>query len=257
MIDSHCHFDFPDFDRDRQQIWERAKSNGINGILLPGTELEYFPRLRRVSLAFDNVFFALGLHPWFLTAECEVVLTQLRKEAEDELCNHRFIAIGETGLDFGISLSQAWQIYSFEAHLKLALDLSLPVIIHHHKSHNKIIELLKRYPAVEGVIHGFSGSEQTAQSYVDLGFKLGVGGTITFDRGQKTQRAVKHVGLSNLLLETDAPSMPVSGKQGQRNSPEYLCHIAIKLAQIFDVDVREVQAQTTQNFADTFQRASF
>ena len=252
MIDSHCHFDFDEFDWDREQEWQAALSLGLKGLLIPATEPSRFNKVQQLCHRYPNWYYALGLHPWFLSDSSAAVILPLENAIAAAAEDSRFVALGETGLDFTIALEQQVQIRYFEAHLHLAQALSLPVIVHHHKSHNKIIQLLRRTPNVSGVIHAFSGSEQEAHTYVDMGFKLGVGGTITYPRSLKTQRAIRSVGLEHLLLETDAPAMPIFGKQGKRNSPTNLPVIVEALSHLLQVTVEEVSEVTTRTFHNLF-----
>lgn len=252
MIDSHCHLDFPEFDHDREQVWQTALSKGLRGLLIPGTEAQHFERVQQISGERDNFWYGLGLHPWFLDEEPENDLQQLQRALENSSYDLKCVALGEIGLDFAIEKEPKTQLRAFEKQLELAQQHRLPVIVHHRKSHNELIRLLKQYPNLRGVIHAFSGSEYEAETYVKMGFKLGIGGTITYPRAKKTKQAIQAVGLSHLLLETDAPSMPLQGYQGQRNSPELLPVVAETLAGLMQVSVTEVESQTTANFKQLF-----
>ena len=199
-----------------------------------------------------QIFACLGIHPWFMKDLDESALDSLSlkvaEHAED------IVAIGETGLDKVIADEQNnlnQQIAFFEHHLYLSDQHNLPVIIHHRRSHELIIPLLKKYKVKSGgVIHAFSGSYQQAKSYVDLGFKLGVGGTITYDRAQKTIKAIKKLPLESLLLETDAPSMPLQGFQGEDNTPLQLVNIVNCLNDIRPESLADI-TQTIENNIDS------
>src|SRR5690606_37745894 len=131
-------------------------------------------------------------------------------------------------------------------HLELAQELKKPLIVHCHKAHNELIAQLKHYQlSAGGVIHAFSGSLEMAQIYRDMGFLLGIGGTITYERAKKTRNAVKHIGLDALVLESDAPDMPLHGRQGQRNSPALIPLIAQALAELQEVPVDEIARATS------------
>jgi TatD DNase family protein len=138
-------------------------------------------------------------------------------------------------------------------HIEVANQLRKPLIIHCVRAHNELIALLKKNKAeVGGVIHAFSGSYEVAQQYVELGFYLGIGGTITYERAQKTRAAAAKIALEFLVLETDAPDMPLQGKQGQRNSPENIPQIARVLADLRGVTVDEIAAATNHNAMQLF-----
>lgn len=252
MIDSHCHFDFDEFDADRDVVWQQALHNGVEAILIPGTESHRFDIIEELARHNSGFYFGLGLHPWFLKAGYETLLNCLENRVKISLDSKQLVAIGETGLDFAIDVPVILQERYFISQLELALQFSLPVIIHHRKSHNRIIQLLKMYPDVRGVIHAFSGSEHEANTYVEMGFMLGVGSIITYERSLKTQRALKVVGIESLLLETDAPSMPLMGRQGKRNSPEYLPQVAKCLATLLGLDMTTMVAKTSANFRKMF-----
>jgi TatD DNase family protein len=163
------------------------------------------------------------------------------------------VAIGECGLDAAITTSLAIQLPVFEAQLCLATELGLPIIIHCRRSHNELTSLLKRNKLPPGgVIHAFSGSYEMAKQYWDMGFYLGIGGTITYERAHKTREAVKRMPLDALLLESDAPDMPLAGKQGQRNSPEHIPLIAQALAELRGESVQLIAEQTTRNAQTLF-----
>ncbi|HEY0892744.1 MAG TPA: TatD family hydrolase, partial [Cellvibrio sp.] len=141
-------------------------------------------------------------------------------------------------------------------HIDVANQLHKPLIIHCVRAHNELIALLKKSKAqVGGVIHAFSGSYEVAQQYVDLGFYLGIGGTITYERAQKTRAAAAKIPLECLVLETDAPDMPLYGKQGQRNSPVNIPQIAQVLADLRGIAIDEIAAATSRNAMRLFHRS--
>ncbi|MDF2178003.1 TatD family hydrolase [Aliiglaciecola sp. CAU 1673] len=226
MIDSHCHLDFEAFDADRQQVLKKAKEAGVDQIIVPGVRKCQWQGLIALCLQqpeenIPRLHFALGLHPYFLENFHPADLRQLARLLDQ----HRdsVLAVGEIGLDGHLQVDMSFQQRVFAAQLRLAKRFTLPVIIHHRKSHHLIMQCLKESQfALGGVIHAFSGSLEQAKRYIELGFKLGVGGTITYPRAAKTRQTLADVPLSALLLETDAPDMPLMGRQGRRNSPEYL-----------------------------------
>lgn len=251
MIDSHCHLDFPCFDADRQQILVNCQAKNIRTILIPGTQASAWDR--QISLCNDNpqLMFALGLHPYFLAHFQEEHISHL---GDLLLANKEQVrAVGEIGLDFVIEVDKGLQQGVFERQLQLAELHKLPVILHHRQSHNQIIRTLKGFPVSRGgVVHAFSGSLHEAKTYIELGFKLGIGGTITYTRAKKTREVIAHVPLSCLLLETDAPDMPPMGLQGQRNTPENLGLILEALQDLRDEPLELISQACEQNFHDLF-----
>ena len=158
------------------------------------------------------------------------------------------LAVGEIGLDAHIEVDWALQKRVFEQQLMIAKERMLPVILHHRNSHNELIRILKNTKFTQGgIVHAFSGSLQQAQTYIDLGFKIGVGGAITYPRANKTRETISQLPLSSLVLETDAPDMPLMGKQGQRNSPEYLPEIFESLMALRKESKQDVLQACSQN----------
>lgn len=255
VIDSHCHIDLPAFDHDRAEVLQRAISSGVSRVLVPGLDVAQVKQLPSLQKRFPMLDLAAGFHPFFLS-ELPLTEWQLQLKKMTEWVNqhqHEIVAIGEFGLDATLPLSKTFQQAVFTAQLSMAQQFKKPVILHHRKSHNDIIRLLKLQKFDQGgVIHAFSGSAQIAQTYVDLGFKLGVGGTITYPRGEKTRNALKHIALEALLLETDAPDMPLCGYQGMRNSPEQLILVAERLAELKQCSIEELKSVTTANYMSLF-----
>ena len=256
MIDSHCHLDFDDFDDDREAVIQACLDKNIHTVLVPGVSPKHWHKQLSLCRQYSALQPALGIHPYFLSDYNEQWLQQLAL-ALDEF-QHTLVAVGEIGLDYYLSKqpdgpSKLLQQSVFEKQLILAEHYQLPVIIHHRQSHNDIIRILKNSQFEQrGVVHAFSGSKQEAQSYIDRGFLLGVGGTITYERAVKTRDTIREIPLEYLLLETDAPDMPLFGYQGQRNSPERVANVAACLAKLKQVSVQEVSRQTEQNFYQLF-----
>ena len=251
MIDSHCHLDFKQFDADRTELLKQAQALGIAKILIPGTQACAWPKQIQLCSENSQLEYALGLHPYFLAEYQPEHLTALRDLLEAH--QQDVVAVGEIGLDFAIKQDRHVQRGGFEQQLSLASEFGLPVILHQRKSHHEMIRLLKKHKFKSGgVVHGFSGSYQQAMDYVELDFKLGIGGTITYPRAKKTIDAISKVPLSSLLLETDAPDMPVCGQQGHRNSPLNLVHILESLTTIRPESRAELEQATDLNFAALF-----
>lgn len=261
MIDSHCHFDFSVFDAQREVILQDCAAVGVTGIIIPGIHPQQWrPLLQLVAQLQSSaeaplcqVWPALGLHPWWLaelTSQAGAAVTEplFKQQLAAQLRQPSVVAVGECGLDGSLSLSLTEQIPHFEWQVQLATDHRLPLILHGHKAHHEVLRLLSHYrPPAGGVIHAFSGSVELAQQYWRLGFYLGVGGTITYERASKTRGTIRSMPLDSLLLETDAPDMPLSGWQGQPNSPLRLPQVAACLAKLKQVPVAEIRRQTELN----------
>lgn len=231
FIDTHCHFDFPPFTGDEAQSIDRAARAGVEAIIVPAIEASRFDRVMDLARQHNALYAALGLHP--------IVIEHHRDEHIDRLDEalHRaqkLVAIGEIGLDLYREDPQfERQQTILDAQLRLAKHHDLPVILHSRRTHDKLAMHLKRMDLPRtGVVHGFSGSLQQAQRFVDLGYKIGVGGTITYPRASKTRDVMARLPLSALLLETDAPDMPLNGFQGQPNRPEQAARVFTSLCEL-------------------------
>lgn len=265
LFDSHCHFDFSDFNTDRAAVWQRCKTRGITGLLMPGVSPEQWPNLAEICTHFPDFVYAAGIHPhwlehqkWYPKNTQALLVNQTLRHIETILCVEmtraqqkgvsKCVAVGECGLDKLIATPLSLQRQILEVHIDLANQLHKPLIIHSVKTHNELLSCFKQNPPrYGGVIHAFSGSLETARQFLARGFLLGVGGTITYERAQKTRHALRNISLEYLLLETDAPDMPLSGQQGDRNSPEYLPRIAQCLADLQGIGIDQVAEATYQN----------
>jgi len=250
LIDSHCHFDFQVFDPDREAVWRDCRAQGLTDLILPGTDPTQWQRARDLSHSREGLWFSVGLHPWWLDSakghDWEGSLVEL---LQDPKC----VALGECGLDKLIDTPMAEQEQYLVRQLDLARDWNKPVILHCVKAHNSLIRLLKQHTLPKGgVVHAFTGSTEIAKTYWKMGFRLGVGGSITYPRAKKTRAAVAALPEQALLLETDAPDMPLVGRQGQRNSPQYLEMIVRELAALRLVSPEQIARQTAANARDLF-----
>lgn len=256
FIDTHCHFDFPVFS-DLDKELSVAQEAGIRKIVIPATQQLGWNNLQSLSTQHPELYYSLGLHPYFLDHHSESSLEQL-----DEALTHRgvkCVAVGECGLDFMLekrllteqNIQKQYQL--FDGQLQLATKYELPLILHARKSHDKILQRLRNKPRLKGgVIHAFSGSLQQAMEYVALGFYIGVGGVITYDRASKTRLTISDLPLNALVLETDAPDMPVSGFQGQPNHPAQLAIIFESLCLLRNEQKSEIAEQLWRNSCRLF-----
>lgn len=220
FIDTHCHFDFAPFTGDEKNSIARAAEAGVEKLIVPAVEAGGFRHLLQLAQAHPAVYIALGLHPIVIEQHQEKHLDALDAALKPRPA--KLVAIGEIGLDLYRDDphfdKQEWLL---DAQLKLARDRDLPVILHSRRTHDKLALHLRRHDLPRcGVVHGFAGSLQQAQAFIRLGYCIGVGGTITYERASKTRNTITQLPLSALLLETDAPDMPLHGYQGQPNRPE-------------------------------------
>lgn len=252
LFDSHCHFDFPAFNGQQQKLWRECHDHHIDFLTIPGTCPEQWTGAAGLADELDGVFYACGLHPWWVD-DFTGTKDELADNIHDFVTNYRPVAIGECGLDAAIQTHHDLQEDFFDLQVALACELDMPLIIHVRKSHNPVIRTLKHYrPQRGGVIHGFSGSTELARQYWEMGFYLGIGGTITYPRARKTITAVREMPLEALLLETDAPDMPLNGQQGESNRPINVLHVAERLAILRDTPLKIIARQTTDNAHQLF-----
>ena len=244
LVDSHCHLDASEFDADRTAVIERAGAAGVRAQVVPAVTAESWPKLREVCRQAPGLYPAYGLHPMFLAAHRPEHLPLLRGWIERE----RPCAIGECGLDFFVEgLDAEAQPAYFIGQLELAREFDLPVIVHARRAVDAVIAAIRRTGGLRGVVHSFSGSPEQAAQLHRLGFLLGLGGPLTYDRAQRLQRLVREMPLEQLLLETDAPDQPDAGIRGQRNEPARLAVIARHVAALRGMELDAVAQATTGN----------
>ncbi len=232
LFDTHCHLDLPELAAALPVFLAAAVKAGVRRILLPAVEAARWRGVLQLQqqTAELTVGVALGIHPWWAQGATEQQLAELAMllQTEPNVC-----AVGEIGLDFALAKSGAdetatqqsyqWQQTLFSEQLTLAAKAGKPVVLHHRKSQPALLAELKRQQFSQGgILHAFSGSQAQAHAFLDQGFKLGIGGTISYERAQKTRDTVKKLPLSALVLETDAPAMPLAGFQGLVNTPAQL-----------------------------------
>lgn len=243
MIDTHCHLYLDEFDEDIEQVLERAVNNGVTGILLPAideTSLKAMEKLEHPKIRFYKM---AGLHPCELTGQrCNLEASLLTDVARKDI-----VAVGETGLDYYWSREHIEaQKRSFHLHCKVAKTLNKPVVIHNRESTNDMLNIIKEEQdgRLTGVWHCFNGTIDEGERAIDLGFKLGIGGVVTFKNGG-VDKTVKHLPLEEMMLETDAPFLAPTPYRGKRNEPSFVALVAQKLADVFDLDLTEIDRITT------------
>jgi len=249
LVDTHCHIDIKAFDADREQVLRRASERGVRRLVIPAIDAARWEGLIGLCNAQPGLFPALGLHPVFLAAHSADDVVALESAIE----KHRPVAVGEIGLDYSVhELDRAQQQSLFEVQLEIARMANLPVILHVRKAHDQVIATLKRIPVRGGTVHAFNGSLQQAQKYIEMGFKLGFGGMLTFPRSTKIRKLAAELPIDAIVLETDAPDMTVSAHQGERNSPEYLPDCLQALAEVRDAGPDDLARWTTRNACSVF-----
>jgi TatD DNase family protein len=244
LVDSHCHLDADEFDHDRAQVIARAQAAGVRTQVVPAVTAASWPKLRETCQLADGLYPAYGLHPMFLDQHRPEHLDQLREWiAREQPC-----AVGECGLDFFVEgLDADRQQFYFDGQLRIAREFDLPVIVHARRAVDAVIAAIKQVGGLRGVIHSFPGSPEQATQLHKLGFLVGLGGPLTYDRAQRLQRLVAQLPLEQLLLETDAPDQPDAGIRGERNEPARLTVIAETVAKLRGEPVEAIAEQTMAN----------
>lgn len=244
LFDTHCHLDSPAFDFDRNEVLANCRERGVAHIFVPAIERRGWDKLLLLCRQEKDLYPALGLHPMFIKQHQPQHLEQL----EQYLLECHPCAVGEIGLDFFIDQpDKDQQLYFFSAQLDIAGHANLPVSLHIRKAHDQVLSLLRKHPVCGGFVHAFNGSLQQARQYIELGFKLGFGGMLTYTRSRRIRELARVLPLDSIVLETDAPDMVVAAHQGERNSPEYITDCLNVLAELRDEDPVVIAARTNEN----------
>ena len=241
-IDTHCHLSKEDYD-DIDLVIQENRENFIDKMIVSGCTYESILESIELSRKYEDVYLSLGFHP----SEVDVVDDEKLAFLDTLLNNKKVVAIGEIGLDYHYGKEDIEkQKDLFRKQMFLAEKYRLPVIIHSRDATFDTISILKEFPTVIGDIHCFSGSVETAREYISMGYKLGIGGVITF-KNSKLFEVVKKIGLENIVLETDSPYLTPEPFRGKQNSSKYIPYIAKKIAETLDLSIEEVSKVTLNN----------
>jgi TatD DNase family protein len=243
LIDTHTHLYLPEFDNDRDETVKNALSNGIEKMLLPNIDVRSFDSMISCEKRYPGICYSMtGLHP---TSVKDDYLQSLEQQAD----RNSFVAIGEIGIDLFWDKSFIdKQIIAFRRQISFAIDMHLPIVIHSRNAFPEVFSVLEEFKnnLPKGVFHAFTGSFEDAQRAVGLGFKLGIGGIVTF-KNSGLDIIVAKTGLDNLVLETDSPYLAPSPHRGKRCESSYIVLINQKLADIFSLKPEETAAITYAN----------
>ena len=250
IFDSHAHYDDKAFEDDLTDTVRQMKANGVVGIINGGINYESSAKIVELSKRFDIFYSAVGVHPEDLYSD--------EKFSPDKLLNlvsnPKTVAIGEIGLDYHWDTHPAdFQKVWFEDQLDFARQVDLPVIIHDREAHGDTLEILKKHKP-KGVLHCFSGSNETAKEILKLGMYIGVGGVVTFKNARKTVEVIKELPLDRLLLETDAPYLSPEPFRGKRCKSDLIYFTARRIAEIKEIPVEEVLIASMENIKTLFNK---
>ena len=242
-IDTHCHWDAPEFDADRDQLRADARAVGVAHCVIPAVDSGNWPVVRDLAHRWGDSY-ALGIHPLYTGRAAEGDIAALDALLAQHRDDPRLVAIGEIGLDFFVpGLDAERQTWFYEQQLQLARKHDLPVILHVRRSSDQLLKALRRWPVQGGIAHAFNGSLQQAQQFVDRGFALGFGGAITYDRALHLRRLLQQLPMASVVVETDAPDIPphwlyttaeqrAQGAAQGRNQPAEIPRIAAVMQEI-------------------------
>jgi TatD DNase family protein len=250
MIDTHAHVFADQFDENRDAMLARARTAGVEAIYMPNINGDSIAAMMRLA-AQDPGFLKpmLGLHPCYVGEDWSENINQI----EDKLQASKVVGIGETGLDYYWDTTYAkQQKKSLERHVEWALEWDLPIILHSRSAIDDTIEVMQAAgPNISGIFHCFTGTYSQARRILDLGFKLGIGGIVTF-KNAGLDKVVEKLPLEGLVLETDAPYLAPHPHRSKKNEPAYLGLIAEKIAAIHQIEVEEVVRMTTASAREVF-----
>ncbi|EMJ7101051.1 TatD family hydrolase [Vibrio parahaemolyticus] len=251
MIDTHAHIYASEFDNDRDEVVERALTQGITKILLPNIDLDSIEPMLQTEAAYPEVCHSMmGLHPCYVDSNVDQTLEIIRGWFE----KHNFIAVGEIGIDlYWDKTYRAEQEMAFVTQLSWAKEMDLPVVIHTRDSIEETLTLLRQEQdgRLRGVFHCFGGSLEEARAINELGFQLGLGGVSTFKNGGMDQ-VIPHLDMQWVILETDCPYLAPMPHRGKRNEPAYTSLVAQRVADLRGEEVATIDAITTENAKNLF-----
>lgn len=247
LVDSHAHLDDRAFAKDRAAVIARAFGEGI-GVITIGTDLASSREAVRLAKRHRGIWATVGVHPHDAKTVTKDVLAELEELAAAA------VGVGEIGLDYYRDLSpRDVQRRVFGEQLELAARVDLPIAIHNRESTGDLLAILReRLGAHRGVIHSFLGDRTLSQTFLDLGFHLGIGGPVTFPKNGALRNAVRAIPLDRILVETDCPYLTPVPYRGRRNEPAYVQYVAEAIAELKGLAVEEVSRQTTENVRRLF-----
>lgn len=248
IFDTHAHYDDDAFNEDREQLLAALPEQGIARVVDVGASLASCRKVLELMERYDYIYGAIGVHPSETAELDEESYSWLKEQCRKKKC----LAVGEIGLDYYWDKEpeiQAKQRYWFVRQLALAQQADLPVIIHSRDAAEDTMQIMKkaREDGIKGVIHCYSYSPEMAQEYVKMGYRIGVGGVVTFKNAKKLVKTVETIPLSSIVLETDCPYMAPEPHRGTRNDSRNIPYVIAKIAEIKGVSVEEVEQTTREN----------
>ena len=253
LIDSHCHLIFDNFEKDLEDVVNRLRTKGIKKLVHACCDLTEIPKLRKISHAFNEIYYSVGLHPLEAKQWEQRSQSLLRKSAVED---RRVVAIGELGLDFFKCENKTQQIDALIPQMELACELDLPVIIHCRDAAYAMIEicndLYKKGKCPKGVLHCWTGTPKEMEKFLDLCFYISFSGIVTFPKASDIQECAKKVPNDRYLIETDSPFLAPVPHRGKRNEPAFVENVANFMAELRSTDLITIAKESTKNAEDLF-----
>jgi TatD DNase family protein len=250
LIDTHCHLDAKEFERDRSAVIQQSVAAGVEMMVVPAVAPENFKQVAVLAEENKHCSYALGIHPMFIDKVKPDDIASLDALVSETLqYENKLVAIGEIGLDFYVTReNKATQEFYFREQLCIAKKYNLPVILHVRSAIDDVLKYLRRANVSSGIAHAFNGSMHQAEAFIALGFKLGFGGAMTHTRAKKIRALAQNLPLESIVLETDAPDIaPAWLDKNEKNSPKELMKIATVLADIRGISVSQIIEITRKN----------
>ena len=250
LTDTHCHLNLSNFADKLEDVLDRASESGVKRILVPGIDIPSSKIAVELASKYEQIFAAVGVHPNEALNWDKNTLAELRDLSQQA----KVVAIGEIGLDYYRDYSpKEMQLLILEKQIQLAEELRLPVILHSRNALSDLISLINNFhdrsngSSLSGVFHSFEGNAAEAIQVVELGFKIGIGGPITYKNAIEKQNVVIHLALDHLLLETDAPYLAPQTHRGEMNEPAFVKYVAEKISELKKEELKQVVKYTAAN----------
>ena len=256
FIDTHTHLFSDQFDKDRDAIVQKAIAAGVEKLLLPNIDVTSIDAMHELASKYpDNCYSMMGLHPGSVDENWKEKLAVIEKN----LFENKYVAVGEIGMDlYWDKTFQKEQADVFLQHIKWAKELKLPIVIHAREAFQEIFDIVDEVNDADliGIFHCFTGTYEQAQHILNYGgFKLGIGGVLTYKKAE-LDKVIENIAIEHLVLETDSPYLPPVPHRGKRNESSYLLHIAERLAEVYQISLKEVEEITTKNAKEVFNLAN-
>ncbi len=250
LIDTHAHIDFEDYNKDFTQMLSRLDEYGVKKLVIPSNDVKSHENVLKIISEYKNFYGAIGLHPSSANEFNEQVLCDMKKYLKEE----KIVAIGECGLDYYWDKdNKELQKEVFIEQIKLAKEFNKTLIVHDREAHGDTFDILKKYAEnLNVILHCYSGSVEFAKECIKMGWKIGLGGVVTFKNAKNVHAVAQEISLENMVLETDCPFLTPEPHRGERNEPAYVKFVAENIANLKNIPIEDVIKTTTLNAEKIF-----